>query len=195
MLTLEQDFLQFMDANQFVYQRLEHPAVFTCEEAELYHAGIEAVHTKNLFLCDKKKRHFFLVVTDCEKVVRLDNLSKRLGVSRLRFASEENLGKIEEILIKGLNIDLFIVYKYELILISIMETSMKKRNIRKEAEMALDSFYNLYTEKIKCWNGEKNTFSDFDKMIENQINNYYEKIDQKSFFERMRDFFNKQRGE
>ena len=83
-----------MDANQFVYQRLEHPAVFTCEEAERYHAEIEAVHTKNLFLCDKKKRHFFLVVTDCEKVVRLDNLSARLGVSRLRFASEENLGKL-----------------------------------------------------------------------------------------------------
>ena len=94
MLISEQEFLQFMDANQFVYQRLEHPAVFTCEEAELYHAGIEAVHTKNLFLCDKKKRHFFLVVTDCEKVVRLDSLSARLGVSHLRFASEENLGKL-----------------------------------------------------------------------------------------------------
>jgi Ala-tRNA(Pro) deacylase len=92
MLSSEGEFLQFMDANQFVYQRLEHPAVFTCEEAERYHAGIEAVHTKNLFLCDKKKRHFFLVVTDCEKVVRLDSLSKRLGVSHLRFASEENLG-------------------------------------------------------------------------------------------------------
>ena len=91
MLTSEQEFLQFMDDNQFVCQRLEHPAVFTCEEAELYHAGIEAVSTKNLFLCDKKKRHFFLVVTDCEKVVRLDSLSARLGVSHLRFGSEENL--------------------------------------------------------------------------------------------------------
>ena len=94
MLTSEREFLQYMDANQFVYERLEHPAVFTCEEAEQYHAGIEAVSTKNLFLCDKKKRHFFLVVTSCEKTVSLESLAVRFGVSHLRFASEENLGKL-----------------------------------------------------------------------------------------------------
>ena len=94
MPTSEKEFLEFMDANQFEYQRLEHPAVFTCEEADKHHTGIEAVHTKNLFLCDKKKRHFFLVVTSCEKIVRLDNLSARLGVSHLRFASEENLERM-----------------------------------------------------------------------------------------------------
>ncbi len=93
MFTSEKDFLGFMDANQFEYERLEHPAVFTCEEANRYNAGIEAVHTKNLFLCDKKKRHFFLVVTACEKTVRLDSLAARLDVSHLRFASEENLEK------------------------------------------------------------------------------------------------------
>ena len=94
MFTSEGEFLGFMDANQFVYKRLEHPAVFTCEEASQYHAGVDAVDTKNLFLCDKKKRHFFLVVTSCAKTVRLDDLAARLGVSHLRFASEENLGKL-----------------------------------------------------------------------------------------------------
>ena len=94
MFTSEAEFLVFMDANQFVYERLEHPAVFTCEEAEQYHAGIEAVSTKNLFLCDKKKRHFFLVVTSCEKTVRLESLAARFDVSHLRFASEENLDKL-----------------------------------------------------------------------------------------------------
>ncbi len=93
MFTSEEEFLGYMIANRFVYERLEHPAVFTCEEADRYHAGIEAVHTKNLFLCDKKKRHFFLVVTACEKTVRLDKLAVRLGVSHLRFASAENLEK------------------------------------------------------------------------------------------------------
>jgi Ala-tRNA(Pro) deacylase len=82
-----------MDANQFAYKRLEHPAVFTCEEADRYHAGIEAVHTKNLFLCDKKKRHFFLVVTSCAKTVSLDSLAACFGLTHLRFASEENLRK------------------------------------------------------------------------------------------------------
>jgi len=94
MILSEQEFLAFMDAHGFLYQRVEHPAVFTCEEAEAHHTGIEAVHTKNLFLCDKKKRHYFLVVTDCERTVRLDELKERLGVSHLHFASEDDLMRL-----------------------------------------------------------------------------------------------------
>lgn len=87
----EQEFLAFLDANQFVYQRMEHPAVFTCAEAELHSPDVEAVSTKNLFLCDKKARRFFLAVTACEKTVKLDALALQLGVPHLRFGSEENL--------------------------------------------------------------------------------------------------------
>ncbi len=83
-----------MDANGFVYERLEHPAVFTCAEADLHHAGVEAVSTKNLFLCDKKARRFFLAVTACEKSVKLDELTSQLGVAHLRFGSEENLMRL-----------------------------------------------------------------------------------------------------
>ena len=91
MIESENAFLEFMDSNSFVYERLEHPAVFTCAEADAHHAGVEAVSTKNLFLCDKKARRFFLAVTACEKTVRLDELSTELGVPHLRFASEQNL--------------------------------------------------------------------------------------------------------
>jgi Ala-tRNA(Pro) deacylase len=90
MLT-EREFLRFMDANGFVYQRIEHPAVFTCAEAELHRPQLPAVSTKNLFLCDKKARRFFLVVTECEKTVKLAALSSQLGVAHLRFGSEDNL--------------------------------------------------------------------------------------------------------
>lgn len=87
----ENEFIEFMNENGLVYQRLEHPAVFTCSEADMHHAGVDAVSTKNLFLCDKKARRFFLVVTACEKTVKLDALSSQLGVAHLRFGSEENL--------------------------------------------------------------------------------------------------------
>ncbi len=59
MMTSEKEFLDFVDSHQFTYQRIEHPAVFTCAEADLYHSDIAAVSTKNLFLCDKKGRRFF----------------------------------------------------------------------------------------------------------------------------------------
>jgi Ala-tRNA(Pro) deacylase len=55
---------------------------------------VAAVSTKNLFLCDKKARRFFLAVTACEKTVKLDVLASQLGVANLRFASEENLRRL-----------------------------------------------------------------------------------------------------
>ena len=94
MIASEKEFLEFLDANQFLYQRIEHPAVFTCAEAELHRPDVPAVSTKNLFLCDKKARRFFLAVTACEKTVKLDALALQLGVPSLRFASEENLFRL-----------------------------------------------------------------------------------------------------
>lgn len=94
MITSELEFLAFMDANNFVYQRITHPAVFTCAESELHRPDLPAVSTKNLFLCDKKGRRFFLAITACEKTVKLDELSSQLGVAHLRFGSEENLQRL-----------------------------------------------------------------------------------------------------
>jgi Ala-tRNA(Pro) deacylase len=91
MITTEQEFLNYLDVNHFAYQRIEHPAVFTCEEANLHHSEIKAVSTKNLFLCDKKGRRFFLAVTSCEKTVNLENLSTELKAAHVRFGSEDNL--------------------------------------------------------------------------------------------------------
>lgn len=94
MISSEQEFLAFLDAGRFVYRRVEHPPVFTCAEAEAHRPTLEAVPTKNLFLCDKKARRFFLAVTTCKKTVRLDDLAAQLGVPHLRFGSEENLARL-----------------------------------------------------------------------------------------------------
>ena len=94
MIAGDKAFLEFLDANQFAYQRIDHPAVFTCAEAELHRPAAPAVSTKNLFLCDKKRRRFFLAVTACEKTVKLDSLASKLGVANLSFGSEENLYRL-----------------------------------------------------------------------------------------------------
>src|ERR1044071_1628496 len=94
MFATEKDFLEFLDANHFAYRRVEHPPVFTCAEAELHRPKTPSVSTKNLFLCDKKARRFFLAVTACEKTIKLDSLASLLGVANLRFASETNLQRI-----------------------------------------------------------------------------------------------------
>jgi Ala-tRNA(Pro) deacylase len=87
----EKEFLHLLDSHDFRYERIEHPAVYTCAEAEQHRPHQPAVSTKNLFLCDKKGRRFFLVVTACEKNMDLMSLAGQLGVPRLRFGSQENL--------------------------------------------------------------------------------------------------------
>jgi Ala-tRNA(Pro) deacylase len=94
MIATETKILQFLDDNQFSYQRVEHPPVHTCAEAERLRPNISAVSTKNLFLCDKKARNFYLAVTACEKNMDFKQLASRLGVAKLRFGSEENLERL-----------------------------------------------------------------------------------------------------
>ena len=94
MIKTETEFLQFLNDHHFNYQRVEHPPVFTCAEAERLRPNIDAVSTKNLFLCDKKAKNFYLAVTACEKNMDFKQLAEQFGVSKLRFGSEANLERL-----------------------------------------------------------------------------------------------------
>jgi Ala-tRNA(Pro) deacylase len=85
---------QFLEKHEISYQRVEHPAVFTCAEAEIHRPTLAAVSTKNLFLCDKKARRFFLLTTACEKNMDFSTLAQQLDVPKLRFGSETNLERL-----------------------------------------------------------------------------------------------------
>jgi Ala-tRNA(Pro) deacylase len=89
-----QELCEFLDARGIGYCRFLHPAVFTCEEAaRLVPAEAVAVHTKNLFLRDKKGKRHWLLVTNCAKAVDLKSLSERIGADNLSLASPERLAK------------------------------------------------------------------------------------------------------
>ncbi|MHA1294635.1 MAG: hypothetical protein ACTSQJ_18515 [Promethearchaeota archaeon] len=91
------------------------------------------------------------------------------------------MGKIEEINIKGLNVDMIIVYKYNLILIAIMDKAFKKHNIRDEAERALDMFYTTYYKEVNECKEAVNIceFEDFKKILATQIKKYFENTKEK----------------
>ncbi len=76
------------------YQAVEHPPVFTVEEAQarakLPFAEFEA---KNLFLRDPKHRNYYLVTVPENKTVDLKLLQERLGSKRLSFASADDLAE------------------------------------------------------------------------------------------------------
>ena len=75
------------------YEKYEHDAVYTVDEAAALKVDMKGVHTKNLFLRDNKGRRHFLIVAPAEKEVALQSLSDCIGAKRLGFASPERLKK------------------------------------------------------------------------------------------------------
>ena len=69
---------------------VEHPAVFTVEEAKSHRGELPGCHTKNLFLRDKKGVMWLVVCLEDRKV-DLKALSEWLGSGRLSFGSAQRL--------------------------------------------------------------------------------------------------------
>lgn len=69
---------------------VEHPAVFTVEEARRYRGDLPGTHTKSLFLRDKKGAMWLVVCLE-DRAVDLAVLAQRIGAKRLSFGSPERL--------------------------------------------------------------------------------------------------------
>lgn len=72
---------------------IEHPPLFTCDEADRLLLDRPGTRLKNLFLRDNYGRRHALLLTTPHKQVDLKALSTQLGWSRIGFASAERLDK------------------------------------------------------------------------------------------------------
>lgn len=93
MIVSEKELLGYLQQQGIPYQRIEHPPVFTCDEAERYRPQLSGVSTKNLFLQDKRG-NAFLLMTICEKRTNLKDLGSQLGVTKLHLGSEKKLQEL-----------------------------------------------------------------------------------------------------
>lgn len=57
---------------------VEHPAALTTQEADYYIEGMEGVRTKSMFLTNKKKTAFYLLIMDDQKQLDMEALRKWL---------------------------------------------------------------------------------------------------------------------
>lgn len=81
----------FLDGLGVRYQRVDHsetPSIEACGEVEQL-LGIEIC--KNLFLCNRQKTQFTLLIMPGAKPFRTKDLSAQLGCSRLSFADAEHM--------------------------------------------------------------------------------------------------------
>ena len=70
------------------YQRTDHRATDTMAECNEIDAVLGVVICKNLFLCNRQKTNFYLLVMPGDKPFKTKELSKQMGISRLSFADE-----------------------------------------------------------------------------------------------------------
>ena len=87
----EEQLYRFLSGAGIDFQRHQHPAVYTVQEAELYWEGIPGAHCKNLFLRNKKGNHHYLVILLGQKTADLHQLERLLGEDRLSFGSPQRL--------------------------------------------------------------------------------------------------------
>ena len=73
------------------YRIIEHPPAMTTEEADKFIEGEEGVKTKTLFLCNKKSKAYYLVVTDGAKAIDMKQLEELIPTKGLHFCNEEKL--------------------------------------------------------------------------------------------------------
>ena len=92
-----------MDAYQQVANKLqelgitfdvvEHPPVFTTEQADSYIEGMEGVRTKSMFLTNRKKTQYYLLIMGDKKRLDMADFKVQVGANRIRMASLDSLAK------------------------------------------------------------------------------------------------------
>ncbi|MBO6417467.1 prolyl-tRNA synthetase associated domain-containing protein [Enterococcus gallinarum] len=70
---------------------VDHPPELTTEEADSFIEGIEGVRTKSMFLTNKKKMAYYLLIMDDQKRLDMNKLKEITGEKKIKLASKESL--------------------------------------------------------------------------------------------------------
>lgn len=73
------------------YEVVNHPPALTTQEADDYIEGKDGVRSKTMFMSDRKKKNFYLLILDESKRLDIKKIGDLIGEKSLRLGSEENL--------------------------------------------------------------------------------------------------------
>lgn len=88
-----EDLFRHLEALGIAFETHHHDPVFTVEEARSLRGALPGAHVKNLFLRDKKKRYWLVVVEELRPIA-LKALAKKLGAGTFSFGSPERLFEV-----------------------------------------------------------------------------------------------------
>lgn len=79
------------------YWRIDHEAAYTMDACEEIDQALGSMICKNLFLCNRQKTDFYLLMIPGSKTFKTRELSHQIGTSRLSFATAEDMEKYLDI--------------------------------------------------------------------------------------------------
>ena len=91
MASVKEDVLAALGALGIPYELLEHAPVHTMEDCKAAEEALGGVMPKNLFLTPRNHASHHLLVARADAPFRTARISRQLGVSRLSFATAEEL--------------------------------------------------------------------------------------------------------
>ena len=86
-----------LDSLGISYERTDHAPAMTMEDCMEIDRILEILICKNLFLCNRQKTKFYLLMMPGNKVFKTRDLSPRIGSSRLSFADAQDMEKYLDI--------------------------------------------------------------------------------------------------
>ena len=87
----------FLDKLNIEYERIDHEAAMTMEECADVDEALGAMICKNLFLCNRQKTQFYLLMMPGDKPFKTKEITSQIGSARLSFASPEDMEKYLDI--------------------------------------------------------------------------------------------------
>ena len=87
----------FLDDHGIEYWRTDHAPADTMEVCSEIDAVLGATICKNLFLCNRQKTQFYLLMMPGDKPFKTQEITSQIGSARLSFASPEDMEKYLDI--------------------------------------------------------------------------------------------------
>lgn len=80
-----------LDSLGIGYDRVDHAAAMTMEDCAEVDAVLGTIICKNLFLCNRQKTQFYLLLMPADKPFRTKDITAQIGSARLSFASPQDM--------------------------------------------------------------------------------------------------------
>ena len=82
---------EYLNSIGIEFKIVEHEPAYTTEEADKYIEGHDGVRTKTMFICNKKKTNYYMIIMDDSKRLDINKFKEIVSEKQMKMASEEAL--------------------------------------------------------------------------------------------------------